>query len=70
MGLGLRFARLATYVGKKNAVRWGTRRVTLSACGWKDGERFAMGTLTDGTVVLGHPDDFTIPERKLKGWRG
>jgi hypothetical protein len=64
MAEGLHFARLACAVGRKNAARYGTRRVTIGAVGRKDGERFVMGTFSDGTVVLGAPSDFTLPERK------
>lgn len=66
MADGLKFAALAAVVGKKNGARFGTRRVTVGAVGWKDGERFVMGTMTDGSVVLGAPSDFDIPERKAK----
>jgi hypothetical protein len=61
MADGLRFAVLAAWVGKKNAARFGSRRVTIGAVGWKDGSRFVMGTLSDGTTVLGEPGDFWIP---------
>jgi hypothetical protein len=63
MSAGLQFAALATRVGKKFGARWGNRRVTIGAVGWKDGQRFVMGTLSDGTVVLGEPQDFTIPKQ-------
>lgn len=66
MGEGLRFATLAALIGKKHGARWGNRRVTISAVGWKDGERFVMGTLSDGSVVLGMVDDFTIPTKKAR----
>ena len=69
MSEGLHFAALATLVGKKNAVRWGPCRVTIGAVGWKDGERFVMGTTIDGTVVLGMPQDFTIGPIKRKAPR-
>lgn len=62
MGEGFHFAFLATLVGKKNAARWGTRRVTIGAVGYRDGSRFVMGTLSDGGVVLGEPQDFSIPK--------
>lgn len=64
MSQGLRFAQLVALVGKPNGARWGTRRVTISAVGWRDGERFVMGTLACGGVVLGNPDDFTVPEKR------
>lgn len=64
MGEGLHFAALATLVGRKLAAKWGTRRVTIGAVGWRDGSRFVMGTFSDGTVVLGEPHDFTIPRKK------
>lgn len=64
MGEGLQFALLATLVGKKNAARWGTRRVTIGAVGWKDGSRFVMGTFSDGSVVLGAPGDFSVPAKR------
>lgn len=64
MGEGLQFAALATRVGVKNGARWGRRRVTIGAVGWKDGERWVMGTFSDGTVVLGAPGDFSVPERR------
>jgi hypothetical protein len=66
MGTGLQFAALATMVGKKHAARYGRRRVTIGAVGWKDGSRFVMGTMSDGTVVLGEPNDFTIPQQRKK----
>ncbi len=65
MGEGLRFAALAALVGKRNGARWGVRRVTIGAVGWRDGSRFVMGTLSDGTVVLGGPDDFTVIGSRL-----
>lgn len=64
MSDGLQFARLATLVGKKHGARWGARRVTIGAVGWRDGQRFVMGTFTDGTVVLGEPQDFTVPKSR------
>lgn len=66
MADGLMFATLATLVGKKNAARWGHRRVTIGAVGFKEGRRFVMGTLTDGSVVLGEPSDFSLPKKKVK----
>lgn len=66
MGIGMKFAFLAALVGKKHGARYGTRRVTIGAVGWKDGSRWVMGTFSDGTVVLGEPDDFTIPEKKAR----
>ena len=69
MGEGLQFARLATLVGKKHAARYGGSRVTIGAVGIKNGERWVMGTLTDGTAVLGEPRDFTVPEKRA-GQRG
>lgn len=66
MGEGLQFAALATYVGKRLAVRWGRRRVTIGAVGYRNGERFVMGTLANGTVVLGEPGDFTIPKKRAR----
>lgn len=65
MGEGLQFAQLATLVGKKNAARYGKRRVTIGAVGFNDGSRFVMGTLSDGTVVLGEPGDFSVPPKTL-----
>lgn len=64
MGEGLMFATLATLVGKKHGARWGDRRVTIGAVGIKAGERWAMGTLSDGSVILGAPSDFTVPAKK------
>ncbi len=64
MADGLRFAQLATLVGKKNAAKWGTRRVTIGAVGLNRGHRFVMGTFTDGTTVLGEPSDFTVPSAR------
>lgn len=64
MGEGLQFARLATVVGKRHGARWGARRVTIGAVGIKDGARWVMGTLSDGSVVLGEPQDFTVPVPK------
>jgi hypothetical protein len=58
------FATLAALVGKKNGARWGKRRVTIGAVGWKDGERWVMGTLSDGGVVLGAPSDFSVPVKR------
>lgn len=67
MGEGLQFAALVTAVGKKNGARWGTRRVTIGAVGWKDGARFVMATDSTGGVILGEPGDFTLaPARKRK----
>lgn len=67
MSDGLMFATLATLVGKKNAARYGHRRVTIGAVGTRDGQRFVMGTLSDGSVVLGEPGDFSVPfKRKTK----
>jgi hypothetical protein len=66
MGQGLQFARLVTFIGKKNAVRWGARRVTLGACGTGANGRWLMGTMSDGTVVVGPPEDFTVPEKRRK----
>lgn len=63
---GLLFATLATLIGKRNAARFGPRRVTIMAVGYKDGQRFVMGTLTDGTTVLGEPGDFSLPVKKAK----
>ena len=64
MGEGLRFARLAALVGKRNGAKWGSRRVTIGAVGYKSGERFVMGTFADGGVVLGTVDDFSVPEKR------
>ena len=66
VGAGLHFARLATFVGKEGAARWGRVRVTISAVGWHDGERFVMATDSDGVVILGEPQDFTVPQRNRK----
>lgn len=66
MGDGLKLATLATMVGKKNAARWGNRRVTIGAVGTGLNGRWVMGTMSDGTVVLGEPGDFTIPEPRRK----
>lgn len=60
------FATLATLVGKKNGARWGPRRVTIGAVGWHDGARFVMGTFADGTVVLGAPQDFSLPPKRIQ----
>lgn len=64
MGEGLQFATLAALVGKKFGARWGTRRVTIGAVGFRDGERFVMGTFADGSVVLGEPGDFSVPTKR------
>lgn len=61
MGEGMLFATLATMVGKKFAARWGDRRVTIGAVGTNKDGRWVMGTFADGGVVLGQPEDFTIP---------
>jgi hypothetical protein len=66
MGEGLQAARLATVIGKPLAARWGKRRVTIGAIGRRDGERFVVGTMADGTVVLGQPSDFIVPDRKKR----
>lgn len=66
MGEGLMFAKLATLIGKRHGARYGDRRVTIGAVGFKDGQRFVMGTFTDGSVVLGEPCDFTIPTKRKK----
>lgn len=66
MADGLMFAALATMVGKKHAARLGNRRVTICAVGIKEGERFVMGTFSDGSIVLGEPSDFTIPEKRKR----
>jgi hypothetical protein len=63
MAEGLLFATLATLVGKKNAARYGHRRVTIGAVGRDAGGRWVMGTFGDGGVVLGEPDDFSVPAR-------
>jgi len=63
MGEGLRFARLATFCGKKNAVLYGEQPVTVGAVGYQDGKRFVMATAADGTVILGQPDDFDVRVR-------
>ena len=62
----LQFAQLATLVGRRHAARWSGRRVTIGAVGWKDGERFVMATLSDGSIVLGAPGDFAVPKRLRK----
>jgi hypothetical protein len=64
MGEGLQFARLVTLIGKKHGARWQGRRVTLGACGINAGGRWLMGTMSDGTVVVGPPEDFTVPEKR------
>ncbi len=69
MGEGLHFSALATLVGKKNAARWGARRCTIGAVGTKDGSRFVMGTLPDGAVILGQPQDFTVAPKRKRGRR-
>jgi hypothetical protein len=66
MSEGLKFATLATLVGKRNGARWGSRRVTIGAVGLKDGSRFVMGTFSDWTVVLREPDDFTVATKHPK----
>jgi hypothetical protein len=66
MGEGIHFAILAALVGKKHAVRWGTRRVTIGSVGRDEGERWVMGTFSDGSVVLGKPGDFTVPEKRSR----
>lgn len=66
MSEGLQCARLAALIGKRFGARWGTRRVTIGAVGVRGGERFVMGTFSDGTVVLGLPSDFTVPEKRKK----
>lgn len=66
MGDGLRFAALSALLGKRNAARYGSRRVTIGAVGWKDGARYVMATDAGGGVILGEPDDFWIPgEQKV-----
>lgn len=59
MAEGLHFATLATLVGRRDAARYGRSRCTISAVGYKNGARYVMGILRDGTVVLGEPGDFT-----------
>lgn len=66
MGEGLCFARLATLIGKTHGARYGTRRVTIGAVGLHKGQRFVMGTLSNGVVVLGEPQDFTVPEPRRR----
>lgn len=68
MGEGLQFAALATLVGKKNGALWcGARPVTIGAVGWRDGSRFIMGTLKDGTVVFGETGDFSPAPKRRRG---
>ena len=67
MGEGLRFATLATMLGKKNAARWGKRKCTIESVGRNNEGRWVMGTLADGTAVLGEPGDFEIPKKKGGG---
>ena len=64
MGNGLMLATLATMIGKPLAARYGKRRVTICAAGRRSGEPFVMGTFTDGSIVLGQPDDFTLPPKR------
>jgi len=66
LGEGLMFATLATLVGRRNAAYWGTRRVTIGAVGFKDGERFVMAMDADGTVILGAPTDFSLPKNRAR----
>ncbi len=66
MGEGLRFARLATLVGKKNGASWGKKRVTIGAVGIRNGERFVMATDASGAIILGAVDDFTVPAKAHK----
>lgn len=66
MGNGLKFAFLAAMIGKRNGAQYGNERVTISAVGFKDGQRFVMATSGDGTVILGKPDDFAILKRGRK----
>ncbi len=66
MAEGLQFAALATLVGRKNAARWGKRRVTVGAVGKDHDGRWVQATLSDGTVILGDVGDFTVPERKSR----
>jgi len=66
MGEGLTFATLATLLGKKLRARYGSKPVTISAVGYKDGERWVMATDRFGGVILGTPNDFTVPERKRR----
>lgn len=68
MSKGLRFAHLAALVGKKNGARWGARRVTIGAVGINSNGRWVMGEFTDGSVVVGPPEDFNVP--KTKGREG
>lgn len=65
MSEGMKFAFLATMVGKRDAAKYGSRRVTITAVGRKDGHRFVMATYKDGTVILGEPNDFDIPPKNL-----
>ena len=66
MGDGMMFAALATRLGKKDGARYGQKRVTISAVGWKDGARYVMATDKWGGVILGEPGDFTIPEPRKR----
>jgi hypothetical protein len=66
MGEGLQFARLATLIGKKHGARWQGRRVTLGACGINASGRWLMGEFSDGSVVVGPPEDFTVSEEKQR----
>lgn len=67
VGEGLQFAALATAVGKKNGARWFTEPVTISAVGYKGGERYVMATTPDGTVILGAPGEFSLAPKRRKG---
>lgn len=69
MGEGLQFAMLSAIVGKKHGARWGDRRVTIGAVGWKDGARFVMGTFAHGDIVLGEPQDFTVAPKRQRAAR-
>jgi hypothetical protein len=66
MGEGLQFAALAAIVGKKLCARYANRRVTITAVGWHEGQRFVMGELADGSIALGEPGDFTIPKKRTR----
>ena len=67
MADGLKFATLATLIGKRNRAKFGNTRCTIAAMG-RDGKgRWIMATMASGMVVFGEPSDFEIiPLRKRK----
>jgi hypothetical protein len=66
MGEGLQLARLGAFIEKKGAARWHGRRVTIGAVGRTNGEPWVMGRLANGSVVLGAPSDFSVPQKRVR----